>query len=417
MKRTLFYYMVAWLLVFLAAPAEAARLSDVLDADRLAKYVKADADQKATLSGQIQHLKRIISDYQWDRNRKTCEAALWMGNVPDVKKLRKERKEALKTTDAIVEKMKEGLSAKQARRMDKLLDKGNLLDVSVSEHPFHFVQNAPLFTSFHDRSEVYKITLPGMPDPDNTWTYAQLLKTWTIRGYIPAFRPIDDPARNAGPGFADHPDLQTRVLPTSLKARLVQSPLLISATLQVPDLSKREFELVRDHFSRKDQTPKWNTYQEQNRLEDAIQVRLKLNTPYNKAFLNPERWIIFLEDSEGIGYEPIEAREAAFYPLEALQINLPGTEMEVTDVFGQYYPYIEGNKERFYLEAPATVTYVGNEKLVRLFFPGRDFQGNPVVTEDTKYLKLVVQSEENDFGRSELIWELKKPKSKFRPKG
>ena len=160
---------------------------------------------------------------------------------------------------------------------------------------------------------------------------------------------------------------------SSLKARLVQSPLLISATLQVPDLSKREFELIRDHLSKKDQAPEWNAYQDQNRLEDAIQVRLKLNTPYDKAFLNPKRWIIFLEDSEGIGYEPIEAREAAFYPLEAMQINLPGTEMEVTDVFGQYYPYIPGNKERFYLEAPATVTYVGNEKLVRLFFPGKDF--------------------------------------------
>ncbi|MBT4139937.1 MAG: hypothetical protein HOE48_18615, partial [Candidatus Latescibacteria bacterium] len=193
-------------------------------------------------------------------------------------------------------------------------------------------------------------------------------------------------------------------------------PLLISATLFVPNLAKAEFDLLQTDYAPDSVNFKnWEEYVDQNRLDDMIQVRLKLNTPFNEKYLDLKRWIIFLEDDEEIGYEPRQVEARAFYPLETIRVAVPGREVEVTDVFGQYFSPIPGEKERFYLEAPARITYSGNEKLLQLYFPGRDFQGKPIVDEKTKFLKLIVQSQVTDFGRSELIWHIKKTKHKVRP--
>jgi hypothetical protein len=116
-----------------------------------------------------------------------------------------------------------------------------------------------------------------------------------------------------------------------------------------------------------------------------------------------------------MGYEPKSVTERAYYPIEAIRVSVPGQEVEVTDIFGDYFSPIPGDKERYFLEAPHQVTYVGNEKLLQVYFPGHNFQGNPVITPNTKYLKLIIQSQETDFGRCELFWDLKRPKSKVRP--
>ncbi|MDP6041463.1 MAG: hypothetical protein QGG64_23145, partial [Candidatus Latescibacteria bacterium] len=150
-------------------------------------------------------------------------------------------------------------------------------------------------------------------------------------------------------------------------------------------------------------------------LNNDIQIRLKFNTIYNKAYLNLDRWTIYLEDSEEIGYEPEKIEERAFYPLEALKVSVPGKEIEVTDVFGTYISPIPGEKARYFSEPPMDITYVGNEKLLILYFSAKNVQKMPIVTNETKYLKLIVQSHETDFGRCELTWEFKKPKKKVRP--
>ena len=179
----------------------------------------------------------------------------------------------------------------------------------------------------------------------------------------------------------------------------------------VPDLGRAEAELLWDHYSREseDREAAFDHYWGQNRLNDAILIRLKLSTPFAEAYLNLDRWIIYLEDSEGIGYEPAQVDQGAFYPLEALEITLPGREAEVTDVFGTYTG-MPGYKEHIYLEAPSKIVYTGHEKLLKLFFPSKGFQDRPVVTEKTQFLKLVVQSQENDLGRAELVWDLKRRK-------
>ena len=90
---------------------------------------------------------------------------------------------------------------------------------------------------------------------------------------------------------------------------------------------------------------------------------------------------------------------------------------DVTDVFGTYISptYTPGEKARYFAEPPTQLTYLGNEKLLVLYFPARAVMKTPVVSHQTEYLKLIVQSHETDFGRSELRWEFKKPKSKTRP--
>ena len=46
------------------------------------------------------------------------------------------------------------------------------------------------------------------------------------------------------PSIAEHPDLQFRELGVSDRYRVVRSPLLISATLYVPDLVRSEFDML-----------------------------------------------------------------------------------------------------------------------------------------------------------------------------
>lgn len=405
------------LFLVLSGPVHAADLDDLFDVPKLSKHLKATQTQKDAITTHISKLTEVIGGYQLTRAKKLCEATLWQGHIPRIKTLRTLRKTTLDSVDATIESLKKAaqLSEKQTKNLDKIL-KGNdnILDYPIAKHPYHHVINSPIIKDFLREKQAYRITLPSAPNPDNTWTYAQLLETWTARGFIPTLRPIDD--LQHAPDIASSPDLQTRVLPQAERARLVKSPLLIAATLLVPDLGKAEFDLLKNNYAPDSiDVTTWDEYVSQNQMNDMIQVRLKLNTPYNEKYLDLSRWIIFLEDDEGVGYEPRQIKARAFYPLEAVEVAVPGQEIEVTDVFGQYFSPIPGEKERFYLEAPSRMTYVGNEKLLQLYFPGRDFQGNPIVDEKTKSLKLIVQSQETDFGRSELIWRMKKPQNKVRP--
>lgn len=412
-KAILFFIVSTWCVL----PLQAADFDDLFDAPKLAKHLKAKEAQKAPIQKHVAQLRAILTDYQYTRAKKLCEAALWQGHIPRIKDLRGLRKNALDSLDATLALLKDSaqLDEKQIKRLDKMLNGDeSILDYPIAQTPYHHIKNSPLFNVFKEKKEAYQITLPGNAPADNPWTYAQLLETWTVRGYIPSVRPIDDLSQ--APDIASSPDLQTRVLPTPEQARIVKSPLLIAATLLVPELGKAEFDLLTTHYNPDSiQVTTWPDYVSDNKLNSMIQVRLKLNTPYDEKYLDLSRWIIYLEDNDGIGYEPADITPRAFYPLEAVRVSVPGREVEVTDVFGQYFSPIPGTRERFYLEAPARMTYVGNEKLLQLYFPGYDFQNKPIVDEKTKSIKLIVQSQETDFGRTELIWNISKPKDKVRP--
>ena len=404
--------------LFALQTAWGANTRDLLEADRLSKHLKAKGDQKEHIAKHVSALRDVVIEYQTERARRTNEALLWQGYIPKLKDLRSLRQSANDSASAVFDALKTALDSKQIERLDKLINKGDVFAILIAQHPYYHVQNSPLFPEFSGKKEVYKLSLPSEPDPDNTWTYPQLLKVWTVRSFIPSVRPIDNLSQ--APSIAEHPDLQFRELEVSERYRVVRSPLLISATLYVPDLVRSEFDMLQTHYgpdSISAQT--WEDYASQNQLDDDIQIRLKFNTIYDKAYLDLGRWTIYLEDSEEIGYEPDKIEERAFYPLEALQVSVPGREMEVTDVFGTYISptYTPGEKVRYFAEPPANITYVGNEKLLILYFSAHTVMKTPVVSDQTKYIKLIVQSHETDFGRSELMWEFKKPKSKIRPPG
>ena len=239
---------------------------------------------------------------------------------------------------------------------------------------------------------------------------------WTARAYTPSGRPIDELQQEQSDIF-NRPDLQVRALPGSARDRIAKSPLLLAATLLVPDLAWAESELLWNHYphEQQDREELWSDYRQQNHLNDEIQVRVNMSTPHAKAYLNLDRWIVYLEDEEGTGYEPIRTEQIAFNALEALEISLPGREAEVTDVFGTYTGQ-PGYRDHIYLEAPSRVVYTGHEKLVAFYFTGRDFRGKPVVDEKTRSVKLVVQSQHDDFGRAELVWNTKRRAPKTPPK-
>ena len=404
----------AALLVFALSSAWAASTKDLLNADHLGEHLKATGDQKEHIAKHVAALRNIVVAYQTERARRTNEALLWQGHIPKLKDLKSLRKSANDSASAAFDALKTALNNKQIERLDKLIGKGDVFAIPIAQHPYYHVQNSPLFPEFSGKKTAYKLTLPSQPDPANTWTYAQMLKIWTVRNFMPSVRPIDD--LQHAPSIAAHPDWQTREVSVSDRYRLVRSPLLISATLYVPDLVRSEFDMLQTHYDSLFART-WDDYAAQNRLASDIQIRLKFNTIYDKAYLDLNRWTIYLEDSEEIGYEPNKIEERAFYPLEALKVSVPGREIEVTDVFGTYISptYTPGEKARYFAEPPTEMTYLGNEKLLVLYFPAQTVMGTPVISARTKHLKLIVQSHETDFGRCELMWAFKKPKSEVRP--
>ena len=299
------------LLIFSFSSAWATNTKDLLDADRLGKHLKATGEQKEHIATHIAALRNIVTAYQTERARRTNEALLWQGHIPKLKDLKSLRNSANDSASAVFDALKTALDNEQIERLDKLIGKGDVFAIPIAYHPYHHVQNSPLFPEFSGEKTAYKLTLPSAPDPANTWTYAQLLKIWTVRNFMPAVRPIDD--LQHAPSIAAHPDLQTREISVSDRYRLARSPLLISATLYAPDLLRSEFDMLQTHHSTDGiSTRSWDDYAAQNRLDSDIQIRLKFNTIYDKAYLDLNRWTIYLQDSEEIGYEPNKIEERAF---------------------------------------------------------------------------------------------------------
>ena len=399
-------------LVLVAAVASqlwAANLNDLLDAEKLARFVKATGAQRPALAADVQRLREAVADYQMDRGRRTCEVLRWRGEALDISEQRDLRRKARKRIDAILDTLKSRLDPGQSDRIRDLLKKDdNILDAPTVGIPFERINNTPLFPRFKAQVEAYRVSLPGTPSPLEGWSYGDYLRLWTARGYIPSGRPIDELQQEQSDIF-NRPDLQVRALPGSPQDKIAKSPLLLAATLLVPDLAWAESELLWNHYPHEaqDREEMWADYRRQNHLDDEIQVRVNMSTPHARAYLNLDRWIVDLQDEEGTGFEPIRAEQIAFNALEALEISLPGREAEVTDVFGSYTG-MPGYRDHIYLEAPSKIVYTGHEKLVAFYFPGRDFRGKPIVDGKTRSVKLVVQSQHDDFGRTELEWNTKR---------
>jgi hypothetical protein len=402
MKR-IFGYLLFFGLLAVAGDSLATSPKDLLIPGRFSKHIRATAEQAEGLTPFVDSLRSVIAAYQWERGRRTFEGRIWLGFAPTLKQLHTLEKNTRKKVDALLDSVRVIVTDRQEKRLTKILkSKPDLLDYPISETPFYRVNNSPLNSRSQEQTDAYKIVLPNPEWRDTPLSHKQLIRAWTVRNYVQA------PLR-AEPGLAESPDLQYETTSPTLKRLAVQSPLLLSATIAVPELMREEFDLLFEHyphtFSNKESA--WNKFAASNRLSDTVLIRLKMSTPGDDYHLKTERYIIYIEDSNGIAYEPLQIEETSHHKLEALEIDLPGRSASVTDVFGRYTG-IPGYTETQYLELPSRITYAGQEKLLKLYFPGFDFQGRPILREGLKHVKLVVKPEDGAFPPLEMKWNFKK---------
>ena len=388
------------------APASGARGDDLLKPGQFVKAVKAAPEQAGRLTVWIDSIRAIIADHQWEHGKRTNEGRLWQGFVPGLKDLHRLRSQTGAKTDAYLDSIRSVLTPKQSERLQRILKKVNLLGYPVRETPFHHLSTSPLRPKFKDRTKAYRIEQSDEPTVAATWSYEDLLETWTVTNYV---RRQDAYVNQS---LVQSSDIQVDASSPSLRSLIVRSPLIVAATLMSSDLTQVEFDILYEHYPHTFQTREaaWKAYTSDT--QNHLLVRLKLSTPNDAYFLATDRYIIFLEDSEGNGFEPDSIVARPVRRLEALEIRVPGQTVTYTDVFGTYTGEA-GRRETRTLSNPGKIRYAGQERLIELRFPKTDFSGKPIVNSKTRELRLIIQPELENLPRMELTWELKrKPKQR-----
>jgi hypothetical protein len=300
------------------------------------------------------------------------------------------------------------LNEKQVSRLDRILKKNNLLKYPVADVPFSHINNSPLNPRFDDKANAYRVNTPGEISAAANWSYGDLLETWTVNKFVRLPESVSNQTLTAAP------DVVVTANSPSLRNLILQSPLILAATMMVPDLGKAEFDVLFDNYSHtfENRESAWSSYVAENGSNKYIVIRLKMSTPFNEYYLSPDRYIIYLEDSEGTGYEPEKTDKNPVRKLEALEIRTPGQTATYTDVFGTYTG-TPGYKQTRTISRPGKIRYTGRERLLKLYFPSKNFEGTPIVSDKTRQLKLVIQPELENLPRMEMMWEMKKkPKAR-----
>ena len=351
-------------------------------------------------------IRSVIAAHQWEYGKRTNEGRLWQGFVPRVKDLHELEKKARGRTDTYLDSIRAILSKKQKEKLKGILKKKDLLAYHIADVPFHHISTSPMNPRFDDKTKAYQIELPGPMTAAAAWSYPDLLDTWTVSKYVRL------PNAMANRTLVQSADVQVTANSPALRSLIVRSPLIVAATLMVPDLSNAEFDVLYHNYPHtfESRESAWSSYSKANGLDEHIVIRLRMSTPYNAYYLSLDRYIIFLEDNDGVGYEPEKIDKNPVHKLEALEIRLPGQTVTYTDVFGTYTG-TPGYKETRTLRNPAKIRYAGQERLIRLYFPARNFAGAPIINQNSRQIKLVIQPELENLPRMELKWELKrKPK-------
>ena len=388
--------------------AHALAPKDLLDTNKLRSELNLTRAEQDSARQMVSEIRRVLEGFHWDFGRMTCEAAIWKGQRPTLTELKDRKKAAYTETENLFKGFRNGLEESQRLRLDRIM-KGweALLDLRIKDDlPFYYVDTRPVFRRMEDQRDVYRADFAAPPALDPARTYAQVLKTWTLRTYLAALA-VEDAA--APPSIGENPELNVRESTTSVQGTVVRSPLIVAATLMAPDLVEAEVRMLHQFYNpeQQDLDVIRAAYRSDNRVGDAILIRLKMTTPYAASFLSLKNWIIYLEDDGGTGYEPIEASEESVHPLESIQISVPGRTYEIDDVLGTYYPYVPGEKS--YLTEPTqTVTYGGHEAHIKLFFPICDAAGAPVISPKAEFVRLIIKPSNRDGNLAEVRWNFKK---------
>ncbi len=164
--------------------------------------------------------------------------------------------------------------------------------------------------------------------------------------------------------------------PLQITATLMDT-MLIEAGLQHYDTllamtPEEQAEFHRNYFQRYD-------------VENHLLIWCELRTTWAELHLDPNRWIIFIEDDAVNQYEPVQILEEPQSINQMLVDRLPGFQSE---------------QERWRRKV--------HQKTLMLCFPKRDLLGNLILSERVRFLKLIFQLSQDKKTRAEGIWVFKK---------
>ncbi len=163
-------------------------------------------------------------------------------------------------------------------------------------------------------------------------------------------------------------------------------PLQITATLMDSSLIEAGLQhyatLVK--MTPEEQTAYRSGYFQRYDVENHLLIWCELSTIWAELHLDLDRWIIFIEDDAMNRYEPVRVLEESQSSREMVMDRLPGFQPK------QRRPRWEVH-----------------QKTLMLCFPKRDFLKNPVLSPNTKFLKLIFQLSDDEKTRAEGIWAFK----------
>ena len=162
-------------------------------------------------------------------------------------------------------------------------------------------------------------------------------------------------------------DFPLRITATMMDSLLIEAGLQHYATLV--------------KMTPKEQTAYRSGYFQRYDVENHLLIWCELSTTWAELHLDPNRWIIFIEDDEVNQYEPVQILEES-QPFR----------QTVTDRLSEFEPEQRSTRWKIH------------QKTLMLCFPKRDFYQNPILSERVRFLKLVFQLTEDEKTRVEGIW-------------
>jgi len=205
--------------------------------------------------------------------------------------------------------------------------------------------------------------------------FLSLWEKWTVQiGAVRGGAPLQliNPFTIIGGGDRGGKDSQ---FPLQIAATLMDS-LLIEAGLQ--------YYSTLINMSPDEQAKFRNAYFQRYDVENHLLIWCELYTSWAELYLDPNRWIIFIQDDAGNQYEPLRILEGA-----------PSFSRRVTDKFPEFQP------------EQKDLRWKVHQKNLMLCFPKRDFLKKPILSERVRFLKLVFQLSEDEKTRAEGIWAFK----------
>jgi len=199
------------------------------------------------------------------------------------------------------------------------------------------------------------------------WTVYFGMASWGGKPWQLLSNPFTGGEGRGGPGGE---------FPLQITATLMDT-MLIEAGLQHYDTILAMTPGERAEFRR--------AYSQRYDVENHLLIWCELQTSWAELYLDPDRWIIFIEDDAVNQYEPVQILEEPQPIRQTVMDRLP-----------EFQPEQRGPR------------WEVDQKTLMLCFPKRDFYENSILSEEVEFLKLVFQLNDDEKTRAEGTWVFKK---------